>query len=138
MKSLKSIFCTLGLAGLGLITVSFIPPTAPSASHAMENAAVAIHEYLHTAGYSSSYGAHGLDVSSTALHEDLHGWQNGTVSEAQIAADFAAVEEAYKTFNVMIHTGNVLGQGDDMLDALFLDTKDAYKTLRHELNQVKG
>ena len=122
------------LAGSAL---AFIPPTAPSAAHDMEEAAAAIHSYLHDAGYSSSYGSHGLEEDSTTIHNDLHDWSNGNASESLIADDMDVLDATWKTFKQTIHQAQVLNAGDDELDELYEDTKDAYKELRFQLRKVE-
>ena len=67
-----------------------IDPSAPSASHELEEAAHEIHEYLHD-NYGSSFGAHGLEDAAVVLHDDLHDWSNGNLPESFIAVDWKAI-----------------------------------------------
>ena len=130
----------LTIVCLGLVAVparASIDPDAPGNSHALELAADAIHTYLHDF-YSSSFGAHGLEDDAVVLHDNLHGWQNGTVTESQIAADWDAVDAAWKNFKQTINQAKVLNEGDDTLDDLFDDAKDAYKAVRYSLRNVQS
>ncbi len=134
MKTLVSLSLVCLLAAPILASID---PGAPSASHHMEETAAALHSYLHDF-YESSYGAHGLETDSDAIHGRLHDWSNGNASEAEVAADMDALDASWKNFKQTIHQAQVLNSGDDTLDDMFNDAKDAYKTLRFLLKNVEG
>ena len=137
MKTISFPLAGLALSALAATALAYIPPEAPSASHHLEEAAEAIHEYLHD-NYPSSYGSHALEDSAVILHDDLHEWAMGNVPESQIAADWDVVVADYKNFKQTINQAKVLNEGDDELDDLFDETKEAFKDLRALLNQVEG
>lgn len=129
----------LPLASLALLASTAradIDPSAPSLSHALEEAAVAIHDYLHD-GYPSSFGAHGLEGQAVILHDGLHDWSNGTLPESFIAAYWRNTRDAYRNFRQTIRSAGVLNSGDDGLDQLFSDTVDAFRDLRDALDDVE-
>ena len=51
--------------------------------------------------------------------------------------DMEALEDAWKTFKQTIHQAHVLNSGDDELDDLFNDVKEAYQHLRFLLRKAK-
>ena len=137
MKKISLPLAGFALAAMATTALAFIPPEAVSSSHELAEAAEAIHDYLHD-NYPSSYGAHGLETESETLHDDLHDWSMGLVPESQIASDWDAVDAAYKSFKQGIHQAHVLNKGDEELDDLFDDTKQAFKDLRFLLKKVQG
>lgn len=121
----------LSLAAVGIFASAahaYIPPRAVEASHDLELAAEAIHDYLHDAGYPSSYGAHGLDDAAVVLHDTLHDWEQGNASEADVVAARDAYCDAFANFLQTIIPAGVLFQGDTGLDRAFIDV--VRKTIR--------
>lgn len=138
MSILKPALLTLTCLSLVAAPVfAAIDSDAPSKSHALEQAADAVHTHLHDF-YTSSYGAHGLETEATLIHDDLHDWADGTVPESQIAADWANVDAAWKNFKQTIHQAQILNSGDDQLDSLYNDAKQAHKDLRFALRNVQS
>ena len=117
-------------------TFAEIDPGAPSASHRMESAAAAMHEYLHH-HYDSSYNTHGLEESATELHHLLHEWTDGMASESEVAMGMNALKQAWIGVMQSINPANVLYVGDTGLDELYLGAKDQYKELRFLLRKAK-
>ena len=117
-------------------TFAEIDPGAPSASHRMENAAAALHEYLHH-HYDSSYNTHGLEHSADELHHILHEWSENMASESEVAAGMEAVKQAWINVMQSINPADVLYVGDTGLDELYLGAKDQYKELRFLLRKAK-
>lgn len=113
-----------------------IDPGAPSASHRMQNAAAAMHEYLHH-HYDSSYGSHGLEESAAELHHTLHEWADGMASESEVAAGMEALKQAWIGVMQSINPAGVLYVGDTGLDEIYLGVKNQYKELRFMLRKAK-
>jgi hypothetical protein len=107
----------------GAVGYAYINPKAPSASHALEAAAVDLHDYTHQV-WPSSYGAHPLEVESTELHSTLHGWQHGTASECDVSVERDDVTNAYQSMQTQFIENGVLR--DEGTLTRFIDTTTKY------------
>ncbi|MBT8136084.1 MAG: hypothetical protein KJO54_03615 [Gammaproteobacteria bacterium] len=116
--------------------LAWIDPAAPSASHHLEDAATAIHDYLHDE-YSSSFGAHGMEEASDALHSILHDWSHGEATEAEVVVAKDALKEAWNNFRQTINPAGILNSGDTQLDDMYQEVKSAYKEVRWLLRKAK-
>ena len=113
-----------------------IDPGAPTASHHFEEAAAAIHEYLHDT-YGDSFGSHGLEGSGSALHQILHDWQHGEATEADVAMGMEELKLDWNNFRQTIFPVGLLNAGDTTLDDLYEAVKDTYKEVRFLLRKAK-
>ena len=113
-----------------------IDPAAPSASHHLESAAAAMHEYLHH-HYDSSYGSHDLEIAADELHGVLHDWSDGNATEAEVVMSEEVLKRAWNSFRQSIIPAGVLNAGDTGLDTLYETVKEEYKALRFLLRKAK-
>ena len=113
-----------------------IDPSAPSASHQLEEASAEIHEYLHD-NYTFSYGTHDLEEASAELHHFLHEWQHGEATESDVVAAFTKVKNAYTNSQFQLRNGGILNNGDEELELLFEHVKVTYKHVRFLLRKAK-
>lgn len=137
MKKIMSISAVLLCAfALSQNVSAAIDPGAPSASHHTEEAAAAIHVYLHDT-YGDSFGSHALEQSASALHQVLHAWQHSEASEADVDAQMEALKLDWNNFRQTIFPVGLLNAGDTTLDELYGTLKDMYKELRFLLRKAK-
>jgi hypothetical protein len=122
------LFSVIALVCLSTVAIA-IDPGAPSASHHMEEAAEELHEYLHD-NYTTSYGAHGLENAAVLCHDTLHDWSNGNATEDATQATFDALKVALNSFKDTAEGAGILDAGDDELDDLVKEAKDAFKALK--------
>lgn len=134
LKQALPLACALVFAG---IARAEIEPNAPSLSHHLEELSAEMHDYTH-AVYGPSFGSHGLEVASGALHDSLHDWADGNATEAEVLADWLATKAAYQSFRNTISRARILNKGDDALDQLYDDLKNAYKDVRYALRNVNN
>lgn len=98
------------LLALAATSYAFIFPAAVSSSHELQNAATALHDYMHET-YPSSYGAHGLETESTALHATLHEWEDGNASECDVISQRGTVKDTFvDTFYQFLFNGIFVDQ----------------------------
>ena len=96
-----------------------------------------MHHYMHSA-YQSSMGSHGLDVNSLQLHEDLHGWERGLVTESEVAATWAVVSADLANFRNNVKALGILNTGvDPRFEEIYGRLVAAYKTLRVQLANIQ-
>ena len=94
MRASKLGLSALAIVALALPTLAGIHKKAGSTAHQLDNASVAIHDYLHDAGYPSSYGAHGMELAADTLHTAMHNFGNGNATEADVLDNVAATTAA--------------------------------------------
>lgn len=135
-KLLIQLIPMLWAVGLSQNVSASIDPGAPSASHHFEEAAAAIHGYLHH-NYGNSYSSHGLEAHGSALHQVLHEWQHGEATEADVVVKMEELKLDWNGFRQTIIPATLLNMGDDELDELYETVKDAYKEIRFLLRKAK-
>ena len=108
---------------------------ATSASHHFEEAASAIHGYLHHK-YSDGYGSHGLEHAGEELHNALHEFSHDEATEADVVMKMDALKLEWNNFRQTIIPARLLNN-DDELNELYQDVKDAYKEVRFLLRKAK-
>lgn len=113
-----------------------IDPGATSATHHFEEAAAAIHEYLHH-NYGASYDSHGLEQRGSALHHVLHDWQHGEATEADVVVKMEELKLEWNNFRQTIIPASILNLGDVELNELYQTVKDTYKEVRFLLRKAK-
>lgn len=84
---------TLALVALAGTALAGIHRKAASTSHALEEAAVELHDYMHD-NYTNSYGAHGMEIAADALHSAIHDYNNGNASEQDVLDQVQAANDA--------------------------------------------
>lgn len=135
-KYLVRLTALLGFVFLSQNVAASIDPGATSATHHFEEAAAAIHEYLHH-NYGASYSSHGLEEAGSALHHVLHEWQHGEASESDVVMKMEELKLEWNGFRQTIIPSQILNMGDDSLDELYEAVKDAYKEVRFLLRKAK-
>ncbi len=127
MKLTKFGFAALALALFSLPVIADISNKAAGLSHDLEEAATALHDYMHD-NYGSSYGAHGMELTSAIAHDTIHDYGNGDASEDDVED---AVDDANDAFDSM---------RDQFKDAKILKNdkgaKSLFKSVRKLLKKV--
>lgn len=135
-KKIVRLFALSGILFISQNVLASIDPGAPSASHHFEEAAAAIHEYLHH-NYGDSYGSHGLQERGSALHHVLHEWQHGEATESDVVMTMEELKREWNSFRQTIIPAQILNMGDVSLDEHYQAVKDAYKEVRFLLRKAK-
>jgi hypothetical protein len=131
---LPLLLCTLFISGNA---VAEIDPGAPSASHRLQLAAENIHAYLHH-NYQAGYGTHELEEAAAAMHDALHEWDHGELTEADIVAIQEDLKASWLNYIQTITPAGILNNGDMELETLYQDVKTKYKELRFLLRKADG
>ena len=138
----KLAFALVGLvgfavAGISTSSLTTINPEATWGAWEAWKPSEEMHHYLHGV-YQSSMGSHGLDVKSLQLHEDLHGWERGLVTESEVAATWSALSVDLVTFRNNVKALGILNTGvDPRFEEIYGRLIAAYKTLRVQMANVK-
>jgi len=133
---------TMMLLGFGLTALWGVNATAaidagaPSASHALERAAEALHGYLHD-NYDNGYGSHQMEQAAAAMHDGLHEWVHGNVTEPEISALEQDLKAAWNNLRQELIPSGLAGNGDSMLLENYEAVKTAYKELRFLLRKAE-
>ena len=135
-KNIVGLFALFGILLISQNVSASIDPGASSASHHFEEAAAALHEYLHDT-YGASYGSHGLEERGGALHHVLHEWQHGDAMESDVVMKMEELKLEWNSFRQTIIPAQVLNMGDVSLDEHYQAVKDAYKEVRFLLRKAK-
>ncbi len=125
------------VAGISTSSLPTIPPESTWAAWEFWKPAEEAHEYFHHA-YGTSFGSHGLDVNGLQLHEDLHNWERGLATEAEVSATWAKITPALVTFRTNLEQAGLLKTGNDPRgEQIFARLQSAYQTLRVQMANVK-
>jgi len=81
---------------------------ATSTSHALEEVSAELHDYLHHAGYPSSYGSHGMEAAADDAHGTLHDWSHGNATVAEVLADVDAANSAFDSMSSQLADAGLL------------------------------
>jgi len=117
----------LAVSVLAVPSLAAIHEKATSTSHHLEEASVAIHDYLHHT-YGPSFGAHGMETAADAAHGVLHDYTHGEATETDVLASVAAANAAFGSMEAqMVAGGLIKGPGQDQEAKMLFD--EVHKTL---------
>ncbi len=132
LKLITFLFAGLWVHG----AMAYIHPPSTGASHDLEEAAQAMHDYLHD-NYASTYGAHDFEEAAHELHNALHDWSEGNANESRVATQLKNTMVAWKEFRQQIK-GSRLLHTDDTVKQLFRNTQKTYKQVRFLLQKASS
>ena len=115
MKKLNKFLLTcLALVGVSVPLWAGIHAKATSTSHALEEVATELHSHVHHV-FGPSYGAHGMEVTASALHSILHDWGHGTATEADVLSAVDAANAAFDSMREQFRANNVWADQDSKM-----------------------